>query len=164
MSKPMTLLAAATMIAAISVVAVAPAALAQVVAQARPKAAAPTTPRLGNPRLYLIWLNTGAMSQDMAGRKDQIIANDRKLGASVQARLDAVVEAPPGQHDDLMLTIRVTSDGKPIIDESFPVGYMDTGGRMYRAVIVNHDCQPFEVEMTLGSAQRTLKVDLTCGG
>ena len=138
----------------------------QVLAQAQPKGAA-AMPRLGTPRLYLIWNDSGAMSQDMAARAlspDGEIASDRKLGASLQARLDAVIEAPSGIYDKVTLGIRVTSEGKTIVDQTFPVGFIDKAGRLIRAVIVNHECQPFDVELTLGSAKRTMKVDLTCGG
>jgi hypothetical protein len=129
---------------------------------AQPKAGA--TPKLGNHRLYLIWADSGAMSADLAPQKSQIVATDRKLGGSLQARFDTVIEAPSGVYDDVMLTIRVTSDGKAIIDQKFPVGFIDRPGRLIRAVIVNHECQPFEVETILGGTRRTVKYDLTCGG
>jgi hypothetical protein len=170
MPWPMTRLAAAAVLAAVATIG--PAAVAPALAQAQPKAAA-ATPRLGTPRLYLIWNDSGAMSQDLASRalspdgaarKNQIIASDRKLGASLQARLDAVIEAPSGIYDKVTLGIRVTSEGKTIVDQTFPVGFIDKAGRLIRAVIVNHECQPFDVELTLGSAKRTMKVDLTCGG
>ena len=128
------------------------------------KAAAAAIPKLGNHRLYLIWADSGTMSPDLAVRKDQIIAADRKLGGSLQARLDAVIEAPSGVYDGVTLTVRVTSDGKAIVDQKFPVGFIDRPGRLIRAVIVNHECQPFEVEMMLGGARRAIKYDLTCGG
>ena len=113
----------------------------QVLAQAQPKGAA-AMPRLGTPRLYLIWNDSGAMSQDMAARalspdgaarKNQIIASDRKLGASLQARLDAVIEAPSGIYDNVTLGIRVISEGKTIVDQKFPVGFIDKPGRLIRA-------------------------------
>ena len=131
---------------------------------AQPKAGAAAIPKLGNPRLYLIWADSGTMSPDLAARKDQIVAADRKLGGSLQARFDAVIEAPSGVYDDVTLTIQVTSDGKAIVDQKFPVGFIDRPGRLIRAVIVNHECQPFEVEMVLGGARRAIKYDLTCGG
>ena len=148
-------------VVAISAIA-AGAAMAQAQPGAPPKAAA--TPKLGNPRLYLIWADSGTMSPDLAARKDQIVAADRKLGGSLQARFDAVIEAPSGVYDDVTLTIRVTSDGKAIVDQKFPVGFIDRPGRLIRAVIINHECQPFEVEMMLGGARRAIKYDLTCSG
>jgi hypothetical protein len=172
MSGPMTRLVLAAVLVTATVVTIRPAAAAPAFAQAQPKAAA-ATPKLGTPRLYLIWNDSGAMSQDMASRalapdgaarKNQIIASDRKLGASLQARLDAVIEAPSGVYDNVTLGIRVISEGKTIVDQKFPVGFVDKAGRLIRAVIVNHECRPFDVELTLGSAKRTMKVDLTCGG
>jgi hypothetical protein len=127
-------------------------------------ALAQSAPRLAPPRLYLIWERTGAMSKDMAGQRDQIVAVDRKLGASVQARLDAVVEGTSKIYENLTLGIRVTSEGKRIVDRTYPVDFIDEPGRMVRSVIVDHQCQPFDVELTLGTTRKTLKVDLTCGG
>jgi hypothetical protein len=43
-----------------------------------------------------------------------------------------------------------------------PVGYF-AGDRMFRSIIVTHDCEGFEVSATLGQSHRTLKVDLSCG-
>jgi hypothetical protein len=172
MLGPMTRLALAAVLVIAAIVAIRPAAMAPAFAQAQPKAAA-ATPKLGTPRLYLIWNDSGATSQDMApralspdgaARKNQIIASDRKLGGSLQARLDAVIEAPSGIYDKVTLGIRVVSEGKTIVDQKFPVGFIDKPGRLIRAVIVNHECQPFDVELTLGSARRTMNVDLTCGG
>ena len=172
MPRPMTRLVLAAVIVTAAVVTIRPAAMAPAFAQAQPKAAA-TTPKLGTPRLYLIWNDSGAMSQDMApralspdgaARKNQIIASDRKLGASLQARLDAVIEVPSGVYDNVTLGIRVVSEGKTIVDQKFPIGFIDKPGRLIRAVIVNHECQPFDVELALGSAKRTMNVDLTCGG
>ena len=64
----------------------------------------------------------------------------------------------------MTLGIRVISEGKTIVDQKFPVGFIDKPGRLIRAVIVNHECQPFDVELTLGTAKRMMNVDPTCGG
>jgi hypothetical protein len=171
MPRLMMLVVAAATLTTVAV-AIRPAAMAPAFAQATPKGASAAA-KLGTPRLYLIWNDSGATSQDMAPRamsqdpaalKNQIIASDRKLGGSLQARLDAVVEAPSGVYDNVTLGIRVVSEGQTIVDQKFPVGFIDKPGRLIRAVIVNHECRPFDVELTLGSAKRTMKVDLTCGG
>jgi hypothetical protein len=167
------IIAAAIMATASAIQAIPVAAAPLVVAEAKPKATAPATPKLGAPRLYLIWAESGATSQDMAPRalasdsaalENQINARDPKFGASLQARLDAVVEAPSGLYDKVTLVIRVKSEGNTIVDQKFPVGFIDRPGRLIRAVIVNHECRPFDVELTLGNAKRTMKVELTCGG
>jgi hypothetical protein len=113
-------------------------------------------------RVFVIWESSGQMSPDWS-QQPQIVANDRKLGPSVQARVDVVLEIPrSGTMDDHTLGLSVrTGDGQTT--HSLPVGFF-ASNRMIRSIIVTHNCGPFEVDAALGNSRRKLKVDLTCGG
>jgi hypothetical protein len=112
-------------------------------------------------RLYLIWEDSGQMSQDLSQRRQQIIANDRRLGASVQARVDIVLEGAKIVSVKDSLEVSVHTDAGDTT-YSLPVGYF-TSSRLLRSIIVTHDCNPFEVNAVLGKPHSALKVDLTCG-
>jgi hypothetical protein len=113
-------------------------------------------------RVFVIWESSGQTSADWS-RQQTIIANDRQLGPSMQARVDIVLEGrPQGMVDDTLEASARTDDGKTT-GYSLPVGFF-AANRMIRSIIVTHGCGPFEVEAKLGNSRRNIKVDLTCGG
>ncbi len=125
-------------------------------------AMAQDTGRITGHRVFVIWEESGQMSPDWS-RQGTIIANDRKLGASMQARVDIVIEGKrEGMVDDTLEVSARTDDGK-VIGHSLPVGFLSSG-RLVRSIIVTHGCNSFSVEARLGRSTRNIKVDLTCGG
>jgi hypothetical protein len=116
-------------------------------------------------RVFVIWEDTGQMSPDWSNRKpaDPIVANDRKLGSSTQARVDIVLEGRPNGMVDDTLEVAVRTDDGKTANYSLPVGFF-AKSRLIRSVIVTHVCNPFEVDAKVGNSRRTLKVALTCGG
>jgi uncharacterized protein YfaP (DUF2135 family) len=118
--------------------------------------------RITGHRVYVIWEETGNMSPDWSQRP-QIVANERKLGSSMQARVDIVIEGKrEGMIDDTLEVSAKTDDGK-VTGYSLPVGFLSSG-KLVRSIIVTHGCNPFSVEARLGKSTRSIKVDLTCGG
>jgi hypothetical protein len=115
-------------------------------------------------RLYLIWDDNGQMSKDLSHQR-QILATSRSH-SSIQARVDIVLDGHKGAmgNDLLELLVHSQSVNGETHDTTYklPVGYF-VGNRMFRSIIVTHDCMPFEVNATLGNSHRTMKVDLTCG-
>jgi hypothetical protein len=115
-------------------------------------------------RLYLIWDDNGQMSKDVS-RERQVVATTPHH-SSIQARVDVVIDGHKGAmgKDPLEVTVHSQSFEGETQDAKYklPVGYFSEN-RMFRSIIVTHDCQPFEVNATLGNSHRTLKVDLTCG-
>jgi hypothetical protein len=116
-------------------------------------------------RVYLLWGDTGQMSADVS--RKPIVATDRKFGSSLQARVDVFLDGPKGQIVDSTLKVMVKTvrfkDGETL-NETFnlPLGWFETK-RMYRSVIVTHDCNDFEVEATVGRSHRKMEFTLTCG-
>jgi hypothetical protein len=125
---------------------------------------AQSTGRIAALRLYLIWDDNGEMSKDLSQQK-QVLATSRRH-ASIQARVDIVLEGHKGAvgNDPLRVSVHSQNFNGETQDTTYklPVGYF-VDNRMFRSIIVTHDCMPFEVNATLGQSQRTLKVDLTCG-
>jgi len=125
-------------------------------------AVAQDSARITGFRVFVIWEDTGQMSPDWS-RQQTIVANDRQLGSSTQARVDIVLEGPPnGMVNDALEVAVKTDDGKTA-GYSLPIGFF-AKNRLIRSVIVTHGCNPFEVEAKVGSSRRTLKMQLTCGG
>ena len=125
-------------------------------------AVAQDTGRITGFRVFVIWESSGQTSADWS-RQQTIVANDRQLGPSMQARVDIILEGrPQGMVDDTLEVSVRTDDGKTT-GHSLPVGFFATN-RMIRSIIVTHGCGPFEVEAKLGNSRRNLKIALTCGG
>src|SRR5262249_12769214 len=122
------------------------------------------TGKIGGFRLYLIWQENGQMSKDLSHQR-YILAQSRR-STSTQARVDIVIDGRKGAmgNDPLEVSVVSRSFGGETQDTKYklPVGYF-TENRMFRSIIVTHDCESFEVNAALGNSHRTLKVDLTCG-
>ena len=125
-------------------------------------AVAQDSARITGFRVFVIWEDTGQMSPDWS-RQQTIVANDRQLGSSTQARVDIVLEGlPNGMVNDALEVAVKTDDGKTA-GYSLPIGFF-AKNRLIRSVIVTHGCNPFEVVAKVGESRRTLKIQLTCGG
>ena len=125
-------------------------------------ATAQDTARINGFRVFVIWEDSGQMSPDWS-RQQTIVANDRQLGSSMQARVDIVLEGPPNGMVNDSLEVAVKTDDGKTAGYSLPIGFF-AKNRLIRSVIVTHACNPFEVEARVGNARRTLKMQLTCGG
>ena len=113
-------------------------------------------------KVFVIWEDTGQMSPDWS-KQQQIVANDRQLGSSMQARVDIVLEGKPNDMVDKPLEVAVKTDDGKTASYSLPIGFF-AKKQLIRSVIVTHGCNPFEVDAKTGSSRRTLKIQLTCGG
>jgi hypothetical protein len=125
-------------------------------------ASAQGTAKIEGFRVFVIWDETGAMSPDWS-RQQTIVANDRKLGSSVQARVDIILDGKANEMVDDTLEVAVKTDDGKTTGHSLPIGFFSKN-RMFRSVMVTHNCNPFEVEAKVGNVRRTLKIQLTCGG
>jgi hypothetical protein len=113
-------------------------------------------------RMFVIWEDTGQTSPDWS-RQQTIVANDRQLGSSTQARVDIVLDGPPNGMVDDTLEVAVRTDDGKTAGYSLPVGFF-AKNRLIRSVIVTHGCNPFQVEAKVGNSRRNLRIELTCGG
>jgi hypothetical protein len=117
--------------------------------------------RLGEIRAYLIWEQSGLMSKNVAAARQPIIAIDKRLGTSLQVRVDASIEgaSPPLTKFELHMVIRIS--GNAIFDQTFSDYFIRP--RVIRAVIVEHKCGDLDVEVSMGSQRRVTALSFWCG-
>jgi len=125
-------------------------------------------------RAYLIYEDNGRMSDDVTGMADQIIAQDRKNGQSVQIRVDVILRGTPNEIYESAPVLHVEArsslddpTGSPSVYEEFPISFFATD-TLVRSVIVNHECNGFDIEawvMDGGIRVSNLKqsFSITCG-
>jgi hypothetical protein len=90
-----------------------------------------------------------------------IIAIDKRLGASLQIRIDASIEGtlPPSKNFELRTVIRRNED--TIFDQTFSDYFIKP--RVIRAAIVEHKCDYLHVEVSMGSQRRVAALSFWCG-
>src|SRR6516225_4957268 len=108
--------------------------------------------RLGEIRAYLIWEQSGSMSKNVAGARQPIIATDKRLGTSLQVRIDASIEGAPPSLTSFELRMVIHRDGATILDQTFSDYFIKP--RVIRATIVEHKCGDLNVEVSMGSQRR----------
>lgn len=123
---------------------------------------------------YLVWEDTGKLSKNLADVTDQIVANGED-GSSVQMIVDVVVAGEPNSLHEETPVLVVTasrpegySDEPALVEKRFPISFVGPTGRVYRSVVVDHDCNPFVLRAFLETGGRkgravTRDVGLTCG-
>lgn len=126
-------------------------------------------------RGYLVYEDTGDLSKNVARRTDQIVANDEN-GSSIQMLVDIVVDGPKNEliEGNTYLYVWVTganyqTGDRPKIDQGWPISYVGLTGEVVRSIVVDHDCEGFEVRARLDDGERQIgrelvkRFDLTCG-
>ncbi len=144
-------------------------ALPQVVLAAEAK-----TPVIDRVRAFLIYEDTGDLSKNVAKTADQIVANDEK-GSGVQILIDVILTAKKDQlfENNPMLHVLARSimdgaDAPPILDKTFPLNYVGSTGELIRTVVVDHNCNGFELEAyVMDGKKKTSELkksfSITCG-
>lgn len=132
------------------------------------------TPSVDRFRAYLIYEDSGELSKNMAKREDQIVANDEK-GTSVQMLVDVVMAGKAGQlyenNPFLYVVVRemmAETGAPPMIDTGFPLTFVGQTGELVRTLVVNHNCNGFEIEAyIMDGDKRTSELkktfSITCG-
>lgn len=131
--------------------------------------------KLDRLRGYLIYEDDGSLSNNVARRTDQIVAND-KNGSSTQMLLDIVVSGPKNSVIDTcaFLYIWMTANGSQVgdramVDKGWPISYVGLKSEVVRSVIIDHECEGFTVNTRVDIDQNTLgktlekRFDITCG-
>jgi hypothetical protein len=115
-------------------------------------AQAAETPDIDRIQAFLIYEDTGKLSKDLSGVVDQIIANDEN-GTSIQMLVNVVLKSKPNQlyENGPVLHVRVTpatiSEVSPVpVPAEYYITYIAAGGELVRSVIVDHNCDGFELE------------------
>jgi hypothetical protein len=136
--------------------------------------AAETKIKVDRVRGFLIYEDTGKLSKNLATQSDQIIAND-KNGTSIQMLVDIVLSGPADQTFENAPMLHVIARGAlddagtpPIIDRSYPINYVATGGELVRSLVVDHNCNGFDLEASITLGNKVISdlkktFSITCG-
>jgi hypothetical protein len=133
-------------------------------------------PKIDRLRGYLIWEESGELSKNVATEESQIVAVDREKGSSVQMLVDVVMTGTPdtyptGEQPFLYVIVRnlgAQMGDPPMIDTGFPLSYVGRTGELVRSILVDHNCDGFELEAYVATgSERSSEIrktfSLTCG-
>ena len=136
-----------------------------------PSLALAEAPAIEKIRSYLIFEDSGDVTEDITDLPEQIVANDEH-GQSVQMSIDIVLRGKAGQlYENNPVLHVVTRPSLPeaaeAINQSFPIAFM-AKENLYRSVIVNHNCNGFEFEAYVTDGDRRVSefrknFSITCG-
>jgi hypothetical protein len=101
------------------------------------------------------------MSKNTAAARQPIIAIDKRLGTSLQVRVDASIEGAPPSLIKFELHMVIRRSGNTILDQTFSDYFIKP--RMVRAAIVEHKCDDLDVEISMGSQRRRAALSFWCG-
>lgn len=121
---------------------------------------------------YLVYEETGTMSKNVARSAERIEANTQ-AGFSVQMIVDVVVSGPKNElveGSPLLFVWVVGADAQPgdpaMVDVGWPINYIGATGEIVRTIVVDHDCNGFEVHARVDGmpgSERMHRFDLACG-
>ncbi len=111
---------------------------------------------LGKPHVFLIFEDSGGLSNELATVEGPVLAMTDK-GRSLQMVVDVIVDGEPDAlfFDPPRVEVTARGDrGDVLFQKTWPIGSIGDYGTTMRSFIVDHDCRPVTVEarLTAGGA------------
>lgn len=116
-------------------------------------AADPPPPVIEKVQVFVLKEDDGALSKDWANAPDATIVANDETGLGTQLLIKAVLKAEPGAlyEQPPVVHLKVTPSlffegGPKTVEDEHHLSFFGTGGRMYRAILIDHGCNDFQFE------------------